>query len=63
MDWDLVVWLVLAVLGGALILGGMVAFRGNRRTLVRVIAAAAMAAGVVMWAIVLFTIPVSVTRG
>ena len=63
MDWDLAIWLVLAVLGGALILGGMVAFRGNRRTIVRVFAAAAMAAGVVMWAFVLLTVPVSVTRG
>jgi len=59
MDWGAVIWIILGVLGAALIAGGIVAYRGSRRTGVRAFGAAAIAAGVVMWAIVLITIPVS----
>ena len=62
MDLSVVVWLVLAVIGTALIAGGIVAFRGTRRTGVRALSAAAIAAGVVMWIFVLLTFPVSVSQ-
>ena len=59
MDWGTVIWIILGVLGAALIAGGIVAYRGSRRTGVRAFSAAGIAAGVVMWAIVVITIPVS----
>ena len=59
MDWGAVIWIILGVLGAALIAGGIVAYRGSRRTGVRAFSAAGIAAGVVMWAIVVITIPVS----
>jgi len=61
MDWGTIIWMILGILGAALIAGGTVAYRGSARTGVRAFAAAAIAAGVVMWAILLFTIPVSRT--
>jgi len=61
MDWGTVIWMILGILGAALIAGGTVAYRGSARTSVRAFAAAAIAAGVVMWAILLFTVPVSHT--
>jgi len=62
MEWGNVIWLILSILGAALIAGGIVAYRGSRRTRVRSFGAAAIAAGVVMWAIILVTIPVSYTQ-
>ncbi len=62
MNWDAIVWMVLSILGAALIAGGIVAYRRSWRTGVRSFCAAAIAAGVVMWAIVLVTIPVSSTQ-
>ncbi len=53
------IWIILIVLGAALIAGGIVAYRGSRRTGVRAFSAAGIAAGVVMWAIVIITIPAS----
>lgn len=61
MDWGNVIWLILGILGAALIAGGIVAYRGSRRTGIRSFGAAAIAAGVVMWAIVAVTIPLSST--
>ncbi len=61
MDWGAVIQLSLAILGAASIVGGIVAYRGSTRTGVRVFGASAVAAGVVMWAIVLITVPVSST--
>ena len=58
MDWGTVIWLILGVLGAALVVGGIVAYRRSTRTNVRVFSAAAIAAGVVMWAAVLLTVPV-----
>ena len=62
MDWAAVIWIILSILGAALIAGGIVAYRRSRRTGVRAFGAAALAAGIVMWAIVLVTIPVSSTQ-
>ncbi len=61
MDWSAVIQLALAVVGGALIVGGIVAYRRSSRGMVRPFAAAAIAAGAVMWMVVLLTVPVSST--
>ncbi len=63
MDWGLVVWIVLAVLGAALVVGGIVAYRGSKSTGGRAAGAALAAAGVAMWAIILVTVPVSSSSG
>ncbi len=47
----------LAILGAAFIVGGIVAYRGSARTGVRAFGASAVAAGVVMWAVVVMTVP------
>jgi hypothetical protein len=62
MDWGTVIWMILGILGAALVAAGIVAYRGGQGTGVRAFGAAAIAAGVVMWAIVLLTIPVSSTQ-
>jgi len=62
MDGDAVIWMILSMLGAALIAGGIVAYRRSRRTGVRAFGATALTAGVVMWAIVLVTIPLSSTQ-
>ena len=61
MDWitDGMVFMALAIIGVGLIAGGVVAYRGSARVGVRAFGAAAVAVGVVMWAVVLFTTPVS----
>ena len=46
----------MAVLGTALVVGGIVAYRGSVRTGVRSFAAAGIASGVVMLAIVVMTV-------
>ena len=61
MDWGAIIQLSLAILGAASMVGGIVAYRGSARTGVRAFAASAVAAGVVMWAVVLITVPVSST--
>ena len=58
MDWGFIVWLILGVLGAALIAGGIVAYRGSKAVLVRSLAASAIAGGTVMWAVILFTVPI-----
>jgi hypothetical protein len=52
---------ILGILGAALVAGGFVAYRGSPKTGVRALAAAAVAAGVVMWVIVIITTQVSVS--
>ena len=59
MDWDSIVWLILAVLGAASIVGGVVVFRGSGNTGGRAAGSALAAAGVVMWAVILVTVPLS----
>ena len=61
MSWGAVIWMILSILGAALIAGGIVMYRRSGRTGARSFGAAAIAAGVVMWAIVVVTIPVSST--
>lgn len=55
MDWGSVVWLILAVLGAASLVGGIVAYRGSISVGGRAFGAASAAAGVVMLAIILVT--------
>ena len=59
MDWGSIVWLILAILGAASIVGGVVGYRGSISTGGRAAGAALAAAGVVMWAVILVTVPVS----
>jgi len=54
---------ILGILGAALIVGGIVGYRKSVRTGIKTLAAASIAAGVVMWALILFTTPVSVSYG
>ena len=63
MDWGSVVWLILAILGAASIVGGIVAYRGSTTVGVGAFGAALVAAGVVMWAVILVTMPVSTSSG
>ena len=61
MNWEFIIPATLAIVGAALIAGGFVAFRGTRTAGVRAFAASAVAGGVVMWAVVVLTTPLSVT--
>ena len=58
-NWGFIFQVTLVVLGAALIVGGIVAYRGSASTGVRSFAAAGVASGVVMLAIVLLTVAVS----
>jgi hypothetical protein len=53
----------LGILGAALIVGGIVGYRKSVRTGIKTLAAASIASGVVMWALILFTMPASNTYG
>ena len=61
MNWEFVIIAIFGIAGAALIVGGIVAYRRSARTKVRAFSAAAVAAGVVMWAIIALIIPVSST--
>ena len=61
MDWHFVIAAVLGIAGAALIAGGVTAHRRSGSTVIKALGAAAVAAGVVSWVIVLFTTPVSQT--
>ena len=63
MDWGTVIQLALAIVGAALIVGGFIAYRGSTRTGTRAFSSSIIAAGVVMWVVVLITVPVSVGEG
>ena len=63
MEWGSVVWLILAIFGAASIAGGIVAYRGSESTGGRAAGAALATAGVMMWAIVLVTVPMSSSSG
>jgi hypothetical protein len=63
MESGTVIWLILAILGAASIVGGIVAYRGSTTVGVRTFGGALVAAGVVMWAVILLTVPVSTSSG
>ena len=56
MDWGFILQVTLAVLGAALFFGGSIVHRGSARTGVRSSAAAGIASGMVMLAIVFTTV-------
>jgi hypothetical protein len=58
-----VILAIICVLGAALIAGGIVLYRGGARASARAFGAASVAAGAVIWAIVLVSTPMSSTRG
>lgn len=60
---ELTLTLGIPILGAALVAGGIVAYRGSTEVRGRTLAAAAIAAGVAIWAIILYLTPVSVTGG
>ena len=59
MEWEFIIKLILGILGAALIAGGIVAYRRSQRTSVKSLSAAAIAAGVIMWAVIVITTPVT----
>jgi hypothetical membrane protein len=63
MDWGFIIIFILAILGAALVAGGVVMYRGSKSTAARAFGAAGIAGGLVMWAIVVLVTPVSVTQG
>jgi hypothetical protein len=54
-----IVIIAISVLGGALIAGGFVGYRRSLTTGAKVVSAAGVAAGLVMWAVLLLIVPVS----
>ena len=52
---------VFGIAGAALIVGGVVMFRGNENRGQRAAGASMVAAGLMMWAVILFTTPISST--
>jgi uncharacterized SAM-binding protein YcdF (DUF218 family) len=60
---DFVIIMILGILGAAFIVGGIVMYRRSESTNAKALSAAAVAAGVVMLAIILFTQVASVTSG
>jgi hypothetical protein len=54
---------ILGILGAALIVGGIVGYRKSVSPGIKTLAAASIAAGVVMWALILLTMPASVSYG
>ena len=61
MDWGWIIIFGLAIVGAALIAGGVVAYRGTTRSASKVLGAMGIAAGVVMWGIVAMVVPVFTT--
>ena len=60
---EFIILIVLGVLGAAFIVGGIVGYRKSESARAKAISAAAIAAGVVMWAVILLTTPVSSSIG
>ncbi len=63
MEWHIVIMAIFGILGAALIAGGIVTYRAGARVSVRAFGAASIAAGVLMWVIIVFTTPLTATRG
>ena len=59
MEWGWIVIMALAILGAGLIAGGVVSYRGSTKVGIKAFGAAAVAVGVMMWAVVLMVTPVS----
>jgi hypothetical protein len=63
MDWGSIILLALAILGAGLMAGVVVAYRLSTRVGVKAFAAASVAVGVTMWAVVAMGAPLSHTGG
>jgi len=63
MEWEFIIKLALGIAGAALIAGGIVAYRRSGSTNVKTASAAAVAAGVVMWAAIAVTTSVTTEVG
>ena len=60
---EFIIIAVLAILGAALIAGGIVKYRRSESTNGRAFGAAAIAAGVVMWILIIIVTPASQSSG
>ena len=58
MDWGSVIQLLLAIVGAAAMVGGFVLYRNATSAIGRAVGAGSVAAGAVMWAVVVLTVPV-----
>ena len=54
-----IIWLALGLIGTALVVTGAMVYRGGKTVRIRSLAGASVALGVVMWAALTFTLPVS----
>jgi len=54
---------LMAVFGAALIAGGFVAYRRSETTSVKAVGAGSIAAGIVMWVIIVLVTPLSTSSG
>lgn len=63
MDLSWVIALAGAILGTALIVGGIVVLRNGSGTGSRAFGAVAVAVGVVLWAFIVFITPISLVQG
>ena len=61
MNWEWIAIFGFVIFGAAGIAGGIVAFRGSSRTGIRALAAASIAGGVMMWMVVLWVVPASIS--
>ena len=57
------IFLILAILGPACIVGGIIGYRKSEKVRNKAISAAVIAAGVAMLVILIFVVPVSVSVG
>jgi hypothetical protein len=60
---EFIIMATLGILGAALIAGGIVGYRKSSRAGVKTVSAACIASGVVMWALLAVTTPVSSSYG
>ena len=60
---EFIIIAALGILGAALVVGGIVGYRKSERAGVKTVSAASIASGVVMWALILFTMPASSSYG
>jgi hypothetical protein len=60
---EFIIIAALGILGAALVVGGIVAYRKSERAGVKTVSAACIASGVVMWAFLAVTTPVSSSYG
>ncbi len=60
---EFIIIATLSIFGAALVVGGIVGYRKSERAGVKTVSAASIASGIVMWALILFTMPASTSYG